>query len=149
MMSNEAFKIERHNFDISNIESLDNHYANNLWPIVYLLSDELIKEAYVGETTDTASRLKTHLKNNKKNKLTTFRLISSHKFNKSATLDIESLLIKYLSGDGVYKLINGNLGIANHNYYQKKEIYWGVFKNIYRTKLGERKRRENGSNTRF
>ena len=62
MMSNEAFKIERHNFDISNIESLENHYANNLWPIVYLLSDELIKEAYVGETTDTANRLKTHLK---------------------------------------------------------------------------------------
>lgn len=131
MMSNEAFKIERHNFDISNIESLENHYANNLWPIVYLLSDELIKEAYVGETTDTANRLKTHLKNNKKNKLTTFRLISSHKFNKSATLDIESLLIKYLSGDGMYKLLNGNLGIANHNYYQKTEIYWGVFKDIW------------------
>ena len=131
MMSNEAFKIERHNFDISNIESLENHYANNLWPIVYLLSDELIKEAYVGETTDTANRLKTHLKNNKKNKLTTFRLISSHKFNKSATLDIESLLIKYLSGDGMYKLLNGNLGIANHNYYQKTEIYWDVFKDIW------------------
>jgi hypothetical protein len=126
-----VFKIERHYFDISNIESLDNHYANNLWPIVYLLSDDLIKEAYVGETTDATSRLKTHLKNNKKNKLTTFRLISSQKFNKSATLDIESLLIKYLSGDGEYKLLNGNLGIANHNYYQKNEIYWDVFKNIW------------------
>lgn len=131
MMDNSAFRIERHNFDNSNIEALDNHYANNLWPIVYLLSDELIKEAYVGETTDATSRLKTHLKNNKKNKLTTFRLISSKKFNKSATLDIESLLIKYLSGDGVYKLLNGNLGIANHNYYQKNEIYWDVFKSIW------------------
>lgn len=130
-MGEQVFKIERHYFDISNIESLDNHYANNLWPIVYLLSDDLIKEAYVGETTDATSRLKTHLKNNKKNKLTTFRLISSQKFNKSATLDIESLLIKYLSGDGEYKLLNGNLGIANHNYYQKNEIYWDVFKNIW------------------
>lgn len=130
-MGNQAFKIERHNFDISNIETLDNHYANNLWPIVYLLSDDLIKEAYVGETTDATNRLKTHLKNNKKNKLTTFRLISSLRFNKSATLDIESLLIKYLSGDGEYKLINGNLGIANHNYYQKSEVYWDVFKNIW------------------
>lgn len=63
--------------------------------------------------------------------MTTFRLISSDKFNKSATLDIESLLIKYISGDGEYKLLNGNLGIANHNYYQKKEIYWDVFKNIW------------------
>jgi len=130
-MGEQAFKIERHYFDVTNIESLDNHYANNLWPIVYLLSDDLIKEAYVGETTDATSRLKTHLKNNKKNKLTTFRLISSQKFNKSATLDIESLLIKYLSGDGEYKLLNGNLGIANHNYYQKNEIYWDVFKNIW------------------
>lgn len=131
MMESAAVKIESHNFDISNIESLDNYYANNLWPIVYLLSDELIKEAYVGETTDAMNRLKTHLKNNKKNKLTTFRLISSQQFNKSATLDIESLLIKYLSGDGEYKLLNGNLGIANHNYYQKNEIYWGVFKSIW------------------
>ena len=90
MMESAAFKIESHNFDISNVELLDNYYANNLWPIVYLLSDELIKEAYVGETTDVFNRLKTHLKNNKKNKLTTFRLISSQQFNKSATLDIES-----------------------------------------------------------
>ncbi|WP_323787664.1 DNA/RNA helicase domain-containing protein [Psychroserpens sp.] len=131
MMDNEAFQIERHNFDITNIESLENHYANNFWPIVYLLSDDNIKEAYIGETTDAANRLKTHLKNNKKNKLTTFRLISSLRFNKSATLDIESLLIKYISGDGQYRLLNGNLGIANHNYYQKKDIYWNVFKNIW------------------
>jgi DUF2075 family protein/predicted GIY-YIG superfamily endonuclease len=130
-MEENAFKIESHYFDISNIESLENHYANNLWPIVYLLSDDVLKEAYVGETTDAIHRLKTHLKNNNKNKLTTFRLISSQKFNKSATLDIESLLIKYLSGDGVYKLLNGNFGIANHNYYQKNEIYWDVFKNIW------------------
>lgn len=131
MIDCQAFKIERHHFDMSNIELLDNHYANNLWPIVYLLSDDLIKEAYVGETTDATNRLKTHLKNNVKNKLTTFRLISSQNFNKSATLDIESLLIKYISGDGEYKLLNGNLGIANHNYYQKNEIYWEVFKNIW------------------
>ncbi|MBL7559532.1 DUF2075 domain-containing protein [Olleya sp. YSTF-M6] len=131
MIGSEAFKIESHDFDINSIDSLDNHYANNLWPIVYLLNDEIVKEAYVGETTDAINRLKTHLKNNKKNKLKTFRIISSAKFNKSATLDIESLLIKYLSGDGQYKLLNGNLGIANHNYYQKKEVYWDVFKNVW------------------
>jgi hypothetical protein len=84
-MEEKAFKIERHYFDITNIESLENHYANNLWPIVYLLSDDLLKEAYVGETADATHRLKTHLKNNKKNKLTIFRLISCQKFNKSAT----------------------------------------------------------------
>ena len=130
-MSSPAFKIERHSFEIENIEAIENHYANNLWPIVYVLSDDIIKEAYIGETTDTPNRLKTHLSNNKKNKLTTFRLITSDKFNKSVTLDIESLLIKYISGDGQYRLLNGNLGIANHNYYQKKDIYWDVFKNIW------------------
>ena len=36
-----------------------------------------------------------HLKNNTKNKLTAVRPITSDKFNKSATLDIESNLIKY------------------------------------------------------
>lgn len=131
MIGNEAFKIESHDFNVTNIDSLDNYYANNLWPIVYLLNDENVKEAYVGETTDAINRLKTHLKNNKKNKLKTFRIISSSSFNKSATLDIESLLIKYISGDGQYKLLNGNLGIANHNYYQKKEVYWDVFKDVW------------------
>ncbi|WP_052503365.1 DNA/RNA helicase domain-containing protein [Lacinutrix sp. Hel_I_90] len=131
MIDKQAFKIERHNFDILSIDSLDNHYANNLWPIVYLINDDKVKELYVGETTDAIKRLKSHLKNNKKNKLTTFRLISSSKFNKSAALDIESLLIKYISGDGQYKLLNLNLGIANHNYYQKSEIYWDVFKNVW------------------
>ena len=131
MIGSEAFKIECHDFDINSIDSLDNHYANNLWPIVYLLNDEIVKEAYVGETTDAINRLKTHLKNNIKNKLKTFRIISSETFNKSATLDIESLLIKYISGDGEYKLLNGNLGIANHNYYQKNEVYWDVFKSVW------------------
>ncbi|SFJ32569.1 DNA/RNA helicase domain-containing protein [Olleya namhaensis] len=131
MIGNEAFKIESHDFDVTSIDSLDNYYANNLWPIVYLLNDDNVKEAYVGETTDAINRLKTHLKNNKKNKLKTFRIISSSSFNKSVTLDIESLLIKYISGDGQYKLLNGNLGIANHNYYQKQEVYWNVFKDVW------------------
>ncbi len=132
MSLNSMFEIRRHDFK-SNIfdEFQNNHYAKNYWPIVYILSDGKVKEAYVGETTDTYARISTHLKNNAKNKLTTVHLITSEKFNKSATLDIESNLIKYMSGDGQFKLINGNLGIANHNYYQKKEIYWDIFKSIW------------------
>lgn len=114
---------------LDNFHSL--HYAKDLWPIVYILSDGVIKEAYVGETTDTYNRMSTHLKNNAKNKLTSVHLITSQKFNKSATLDIESNLIKYISGDGQYKLTNANLGLANHNYYQKKEVYWDIFKSIW------------------
>ena len=108
-----------------------NHYAKDLWPLVYILSDGKIKEAYVGETTDVYSRMSSHLKNNAKSKLTSVHLITSEKFNKSATLDIESNLIKYISGDGEFKLLNGNLGLANHNYYQKKEVYWDIFDSVW------------------
>ena len=132
MIGNTEFQIRRYDFDSTLFnEFQNNHSAKDLWPIVYVLSDGNIKEAYVGETTDTYYRLNNHLKNNAKNKLTAVHLITSEKFNKSATLDIESNLIKYISGDGQYKLINSTIGIANHNYYQKKEVYWGIFKSIW------------------
>ena len=101
------------------------------WPLVYLLSDEKVKEAYVGETTDVVTRLKSHLKNEHKNKLSTAHFITSSLFNKSSTLDIESNLIRYMAADGKYQPINGNLGIANHQYYQQKEVYWGLFKDLW------------------
>jgi len=132
MMLNNSFEIKRYDFNSSLFDNFQNvHYAKDLWPIVYILSDGAIKEAYVGETTDTYARMSAHLKNDVKNVLTTVHLISSEKFNKSATLDIESNLIKYISGDGQYKLINGNIGLANHNYYQKNEVYWDIFNSIW------------------
>ncbi|MFA6076559.1 MAG: DNA/RNA helicase domain-containing protein [Candidatus Paceibacterota bacterium] len=127
------FEIKKYDFNFSLLNKIDkNHFVDGLWPLVYILSDGNIKEAYVGETTDAISRMSTHLKNNSKNKLTEVRLITSDKFNKSATLDIESNLIKYLSGDGQFKLLNGNLGLANHTYYQKNEIYWDIFKTVWK-----------------
>ena len=126
------FVISRFDFDSKVFDEFKNlQYAKDLWPIVYILSDGSIKEAYVGETTDTYSRISTHLKNNVKNKLTAVHLITSEKFNKSATLDIESNLIKYISGDGEYRLLNANVGLANHNYYQKKDVYWDIFRSIW------------------
>ena len=125
-------KVNHYDFENSLFESFNtNHFAKDLWPLVYILSDGNTKTAYVGETTDAYSRMSTHLKHNKKSKLTSVHLITSEKFNKSATLDIESNLIKYMSGDNVYKLLNGNLGLANHNYYQKKEVYWDIFNTIW------------------
>jgi len=127
-----VFEVKRYDFNSSLFSEFQNlHYAKDLWPIVYILSDGNFKEAYVGETTDAYSRMSSHLKSNSKNKLTAVHFITSEKFNKSATLDIESNLIKYISGDGQYKLINGNVGLANHNYYQKKELYWDIFKSIW------------------
>lgn len=126
------FIINRYDFNSNLFNEFQNlHYTKDLWPIVYILSDGSIKKAYVGETTDAFARMSSHLRNEDKKKLTAVHLITSEKFNKSATLDIESNLIKYITGDGQYKLINGNIGLANHNYYQKKEVYWDVFESIW------------------
>src|SRR5690606_16130853 len=93
--------------------------------------DGATRQAYVGETTDTLSRLSTHLKHPQKKSLTTVHLVSSERFNKSATLDIESSLIKYMSADGRFSLLNGNLGLSDHNYYQRDELYSKIFRETW------------------
>lgn len=125
-------EIKQHSFTSALFNDLNrNHYAKDLWPLVYILSDGETREAYVGETTDVFARMNSHMKHSAKSKLTSVHLITSEKFNKSATLDIESNLIKYIAGDGQYKLMNANLGLANHNYYQKQEVYWDVFQSVW------------------
>ncbi|WP_300687156.1 DNA/RNA helicase domain-containing protein [Chryseobacterium sp.] len=126
------FSIQQYPFD-NNLESeiIENHHQFLNWPLVYFLEENKTKEAYVGETTDVLNRLKAHSKTEKKQRLNTVNLIVSDRFNKSATLDVESNLIKYISADGKYSLQNGNLGISNHQFYQKKEVYWEQFKNIW------------------
>lgn len=126
------FTINHYNFD-SDIEKriYENHRDYLAFPMVYFINDNKQKDAYVGETTDVVNRMKTHLKTAKKQSLSSVDLIISDLFNKSATLDVESNLIRYLHADGQYNLQNGNLGIANHRYYQQKEVYWEMFKEIW------------------
>jgi len=132
MISSQLFEIKKYNFNSEITEEISSlHFANDLWPIVYILSHGNEKIAYVGETTDAVARMSAHLKNNKKIKLSEAHLIESELFNKSATLDIESNLIQYVSGDGQYQLLNGNVGLANHNYYQKDDVYWNMFTSIW------------------
>lgn len=57
-------------------------------------------------------------------------MIEDETFNKSATLDIESMLIEYINADGIYQLQNSNKGLRNHNYYEKKN-YQVIFKQIW------------------
>ncbi|MGB5819845.1 MAG: DNA/RNA helicase domain-containing protein [Saonia sp.] len=132
MILKNQFVIRDYEFSSNLFEEFNNnHFAKDLWPVVYILSEEKTKEAYIGETTDMYARMNAHLKNDRKTRLTSVHLITSEKFNKSATLDIEANLIKYISGDGIYQLQNGNLGLANHSYYQKNELYWDMFKSIW------------------
>lgn len=129
---NNKFKISSYNFD-SSLEKqiIENHREYLSWPLVYFLNDQNLKEAYVGETTDVVKRMKVHSKTYDKKKLTAINLITSELFNKSATLDVEANLIRYIDADGNFNLQNGNLGIANHRFYQQKEVYWELFSNIW------------------
>lgn len=126
-MDDAKVEIKKYQFENFLFDELEtNHFAKDLWPLVYILSDGNSRQAYVGETTDVYSRMSTHLKHASKGTLTSVHLVTSTVFNKSATLDVESNLIKYMSGDGEFTLLNGNLGLANHNYYQKSD-YWNIF----------------------
>lgn len=127
-----AFQINQYEFSDLGLEEIQSdHFAKSLWPVVYILNDGKKREAYVGESTNIVARIQTHLANEQKNKLSSLELITSDKFNKSAALDIESNLIRYMAADRQYELLNSNLGIANHNYYQKKELYQAIFESIW------------------
>lgn len=129
---NKDFSIYNYDFNSNTeIKLIENHRDFLSWPIVYFLNNNQSQEAYVGETTDVINRLKTHSKNYQKQKNTKVHLVLSGLFNKSAALDLESYLIRYISADGIFTLQNGNLGISNHRYYQQKEIYWDIFKDIW------------------
>ncbi|WP_235298175.1 GIY-YIG nuclease family protein [Portibacter marinus] len=129
---------EPYPFDKKNLPQIvDNKWVKNQWPIVYFINSNETKKAYVGESTNFSQRVKNHLKNKEKSSLNMLSIIGSDKFNKSATLDIESKLIQYLSGEGSFELLNGNFGLINHNYYQQ-DIYANLFSEIW-NKLLEKK----------
>lgn len=118
-----------------NKESLDkikqNPWVRHQWPLVYFIQNDHNKIAYVGESTNALSRVKDHLATPvKANAFNKISIIGSDKFNKSATLDIESNLIQYINAEGTYQLQNGNLGLLNHHYYQQ-DLYKNLFKEIW------------------
>ncbi len=94
------------------------HFGLN-WPVVYILENK--NEIYIGETTNLFSRSKQHYENPDRKKLERMHVVTDEEYNKSATLDLESLLIQYVSADGIFKLQNGNGGLINHNYYEKEK----------------------------
>jgi DUF2075 family protein len=104
-------------------------FVERQYPIVYILFDESTMMAYVGETTNAKARLSTHLTHTEKKKFKRVYIISSELFNKSAVLDIEAYLIQSIPSLG-FKLINANVGIANHSYFQK-EVYRKLFTRIW------------------
>lgn len=126
------FSIKEYEFNSAGAKIIEHTvWAENLWPLIYIIRDEEIKEAYVGESTNVLSRIQNHFGNDDRRKLSLIQLITSDTFNKSATLDIEANLIKYIAADGKYELQNGNAGLVTHSFYQK-DIYFDIFKNIWK-----------------
>ena len=133
-----SVQINKYSFSkAGSAEYVLNTYMNNSWPIVYIIKDDAIGEAYIGESTNAINRMKNHLSNEERNKLGDLLIISCDKFNKSAVLDIESNLIQYMSSDGRYKLQNGNAGLIDHNYYQREQ-YQSLFDNLWKHLLVEK-----------
>lgn len=125
------FDIKSYKFSNSSLEQLKkNRFLQDSYPVVYIIRNGKNTKAYIGESTNAVKRIGDHLKNPLRDSLDTLNFIVSDKFNKSATLDIESKLIKYISADGMFTLQNGNAGLSGHNYYQM-DMYSKIFYEIW------------------
>ena len=130
--------ISEYEFSKNSLSKISNNqWVKNQWPLVYFIQNQKQKIAYVGESTNGLSRINNHLDNSKRTVLDKVSIIGCDKFNKSATLDIESQLIQYISSEGSFALQNGNNGLTHHNYYQR-DLYSSLFKEIW-SKLIEKK----------
>lgn len=128
------FEIERLDFTSPAITSWaigDERRTN--WPVVYVLdsaSSVGTPSVYVGETVSAASRMRQHLLNPSKAGFRHVRVVVDETFNKSACLDLESHLIRWLAGDGHFTVLNGNEGIIDAQYYER-ERYRESFREIF------------------
>ena len=103
------------------------------WPVVYLLDgiQTASNSVYVGETINVASRMRQHLDGPKKSAgLHSVRVVIHDEFNKSACLDLESHLIRWLAGDGRLTVLNGNEGITDAQYFNR-DLYRESFADIF------------------
>ncbi|MRG47556.1 DUF2075 domain-containing protein [Chitinophaga sp. SYP-B3965] len=133
MTRDKGVSIRKYDFNEQLLDSIDSiSYLKDNWPVIYMLSNDQTRQLYVGETSDFYTRMTTHLRSADKKQMTTIHIITCDTFNKSATLDIESNLIKYLSADKHWELLNLNIGLSNHNYYQKADLYWQLFEDIWK-----------------
>jgi len=107
----------------SNEEYLDN------WPMLYILENG--HQAYIGESNHVKTRMIQHATNEEKKIFNKVHFIYSKMFNQSVTFDYESKLIQYIVADAKYTVTNKNSGIADKQYYQKKD-YDAKFEQLWR-----------------
>lgn len=114
----------------SNEDYLDN------WPMLYILENG--KQAYIGESTHAKTRMIQHSSTEEKKIFDKVHFIYSKLFNQSVTFDYESKLIQYIVADELFQVTNKNSGIADKQYYDKKnydEKFVDLWKKLQREKL--------------
>nr|WP_295310175.1 DNA/RNA helicase domain-containing protein [uncultured Blautia sp.] len=104
--------------DFKNSKYSDEEYLDN-WPMLYILENG--KQAYIGESTHVKTRMTQHTTVEEKRIFKKVHFIYSKLFNQSVTFDYESKLIQYIVADELFQVTNKNSGIADKQYYQKKE----------------------------
>lgn len=135
------FEIERLDFTHQAVRTWaqrDQHNTN--WPVVYVLDDgksgehkhgsDSLDNVYVGETLNADKRMRQHLGSPEKEGLRTIRVIIDETFNKSVCLDLESYLIRLFAGDGSYRVLNGNAGITDADYFDRAK-YSETFREVF------------------
>jgi len=111
---------------VKQLSSIDSKFHS--WPVVYTLFDK--DQIYVGETINAFSRLNQHLANDERSHLSSALIIINEKFNKSASLDLESELIKLFAADEKFVVLNSNMGISDSDYYDR-DSYRELFDYIF------------------
>ena len=103
-------------------------YLTN-WPGLYILENG--NKAYVGQSNHLIQRMSQHSKDPKKEQFNKVHFIYANHFNQSVTFDYESKLIKCLAADDVFSITNENGGIADKDYFGKKD-YDKEFPDLWR-----------------
>ncbi|MBQ8644009.1 MAG: DUF2075 domain-containing protein [Candidatus Methanomethylophilaceae archaeon] len=126
-------RISEYSFDRMGREVLRTDVHGTDWPVLYMISND--KEAYIGETCNMYNRMLQHLQNGSRSSLRRLDVISHERFNKSAVLDLEQMLIRHCGADGRFRLQNISSGqSASHRYYQR-EMYMRMLPDIWQELL--------------
>ena len=129
------FNIERLPFDKGAVTTwAETNPRHKNWPVVYTI--EGTDEIYIGESTNVANRMFQHLAVEQRQHLKKIKVILDDRFNKSVCLDLESQLIRYLAADSKYKVLNGNHGITDADYFER-DRYRETFNELFEELLKE------------
>src|SRR5690606_14611576 len=96
---NADIKIENFEFNKNILNKFNELKLKNInwpdnWPTIYIIHNNKIKQAYIGESYKIKNRILQHLNNNVRSNLNEIKVIIDNEANKSYTLDIESFLIR-------------------------------------------------------